>query len=123
MIASSRMAAGEIEVFVQKRSLNVLDIDRLQSDVSALFTRADVRRVVMNLRAVERVDSSLVNLLRYLAGEAHAAGRAFHVTELPRELELALSAPSFLMRWTSGVVRPDARSPMGTALSHRSAAS
>jgi len=116
MIASSRVRDGQAELFVQKRALSLVDLDRLEDDVLELFVRADVARVIVNLRAVERVDNSLVNLLRFLAGRARQFDCRFHAEGLPQALKYALSAPSFLMRWTEGVINPDARSPMGSSL-------
>jgi len=116
MLVSARISQGQAEVSFVRRRLVVMDVDRLYRDILHLLEREDVRSVVLDLKSIDLVDNSFVNMLRSLALEARRLRRRLRLSHAPTALRYLLSSSSHRLAWAAGLIPPDASSPIGHLL-------
>jgi anti-anti-sigma regulatory factor len=119
MIASARLVRNVVTVHLRKRRLTIQDIDQLQSDLHPVVRDERVKSIIFDMRSIDFVDNSLINLLKRLTRDAGRAGKRFNLRNAPTELQFALSAPSFRMAWASRILPVDSSTPSNRAIAHR----
>ena len=111
-MTTSAVLSGDVaELRLRDSRLGVADVDKLYGEAVELLRRKGVRSVVVDMRRVDLVDNSLINVLRALAADARKAGKQFTLRDAPPALGHALNAPSFRMRWALGMVPAEGRAP------------
>ena len=104
-MSSSAIFSGEVaELRLRDSRLGVADVDKLYLDIMGLLRQRSVRSIVVDMRRVDLVDNSLVNVLRALSAEARKVSKQFTLRDAPPALGHVLNAPSFRMRWALGMV-------------------
>jgi anti-anti-sigma regulatory factor len=106
-LTDTRVTGSEALIRILVNRLGVVDLDGLHTNVLDTLKRSDISRVVLDLKPIDMVDTSFINVLRSLALRARKHSCVLNFTSVPAPLEYVLRMPNHRLRWAQGLLPND----------------